>query len=129
MTDGVLPPSPTLAPERGVVNARHPMLAGHFPGHPIVPGAWLVAWVVAAAARRLTAECETRAVVGIKRVKFLRPLAPDQAFECAFKVGARSVGNESVAHDSMRFTVHSSGTLIAEGSLLLQLRLDCKDAR
>ena len=124
MTNGVVPSLPTFAPERGVVDARHPMLAGHFPGHPIVPGAWLLAWVVAAAARRLTADCETRAVVGIKRVKFLRPLAPDQAFECAFKFGARSVSDEGVAHDSMRFTVHSSGALIAEGSLLVQPRLD-----
>ena len=105
------------------------MLAGHFPGHPIVPGAWLLAWVVATAARRLTAECDTRAVVGVKRVKFLRPLAPDQAFECAFKFGARSAGTETGARDSMRFTVHSSGTLIAEGSLLLQSRLDLKSAR
>lgn len=124
MTDGVLAPLPTPAPERGVVDARHPMLAGHFPGHPIVPGAWLLAWVVAAAARRLKAEAEARAVVGIKRVKFLRPLAPDQPFECVFKFGARSVGNERFTHDSMRFNVHSSGALIAEGSLLVQPGLD-----
>ena len=123
MTDGPLPPS-VLQPERGVVGADHPMLAGHFPGHPIVPGAWLLAWVVATAARCLAAECDTRAVVGVKRVKFLRPLAPDQAFECAMKVGARSTGNETGSHDSMRFTIHSSETLIAEGSLLLQPRLD-----
>lgn len=124
MTDGPLPLSPVLEPERGVVGADHPMLAGHFPGHPIVPGAWLLAWVVATAARRLAAECDTRAVIGVKRVKFLRPLAPDQAFECALKFGARSVGTETGPHDSMRFTVNSSGTLIAEGSLLLQPRLD-----
>ena len=124
MTDGLLPPSPTFESERGVVHAGHPMLAGHFPGHPIVPGAWLLAWVVATAARRLTAECDMRAVVGVKRVKFLRPLAPDQGFECAFKLSARPAGTETGAHDSLRFSVHSSGTLIAEGSLLLQPRID-----
>lgn len=124
MTDGLLPPSPILQPERGVVGAEHPMLAGHFPGHPIVPGAWLLAWVVATAKRRLAAERDTRAVVGVKRVKFLRPLAPDQAFECALKLAARSAGAETGSHDSMRFTVNSSGSLIAEGSLLLRPQVD-----
>lgn len=119
------PPPPIFEPERGVVRADHPMLAGHFPGHPIVPGAWLLAWVVAAATRRLAVECDTRAVMGVKRVKFLRPLAPDQAFECALKFSARSLGTETGPHHSMRFTVNSSGALIAEGSLLLQpSRLD-----
>jgi 3-hydroxymyristoyl/3-hydroxydecanoyl-(acyl carrier protein) dehydratase len=100
------------------------MLAGHFPGHPIVPGAWLLAWVVATAKRRLAAECDTRAVVGVKRVKFLRPLAPDQTFECALKFATRSAGAETGSHDSMRFTVNSSGSLIAEGSLLLRPQVD-----
>ena len=124
MTDGPLPLPVMPEPERGVVGADHPMLAGHFPGHPIVPGAWLLAWVVATATRRLAAEYDTRAVIGVKRVKFLRPLAPDQAFECALKFGARSAGTDTGSHDSMRFTVDSSGTLIAEGSLLLQPGLE-----
>lgn len=111
---------PMLEPVRGVVAADHPMLAGHFPAHPIVPGAWLLAWVVATATRRLAAQGDARAVTGVKRVKFLRPLAPDQAFECALKFGARSAGTETGPHDTMRFTVNSSGTLIAQGSLLLQ---------
>ena len=100
------------------------MLAGHFPGHPIVPGAWLLAWVVATATRRLAAECDTRAVVGVKRVKFLRPLEPEQSFECALKLTARSAGTETGSHDSIRFTVNSSGSLIAEGSLLLRPQVD-----
>ena len=91
------------ANRRGAVHADHPMLAGHFPGHPIVPGAWLLAWVVAAAAER-------RTVCGVKRVKFLRPLAPDQTFDCALREGT----------DTMRFTLTSDGVVIAEGSLQLQ---------
>ena len=78
MTDG----AHSANPERGIVNVDHPMLAGHFPGHPIVPGAWLLAWVIAAAMRRLLATDESRSIAAIKRVKFLRPLAPDSAFEC-----------------------------------------------
>ncbi len=102
MTELPAAPSPT----RCAVAAVHPMLAGHFPGHPIVPGAWLLAWVVAAAS-------QTRAIAGVKRVKFLRPLAPDQTFECALKPGIPD-GN------TMRFTLTSDGSVIAEGSLLLQ---------
>ena len=118
MTDGLLPPSP--APERCLVGADHPMLAGHFPGHPIVPGAWLLAWVVAAARRRLPAEGEQRSIAAVKRAKFLRPLAPDQTFECALKRPVQAAGTVAHSNDTVRFTVTSSGTLIAEGSLQLQ---------
>lgn len=96
-----LPDTPLT--ERHAVASDHPMLAGHFPGRPIVPGAWLLAWVVAAAGR-------TRAIAGVKRAKFLRPLLPDQAFECALKSG----------DETMRFTLTSGGSVIAEGSLQLQ---------
>ena len=101
-------------PERGIVTVDHPMLAGHFPGHPIVPGAWLLAWVVASAGRRLLGTGESRSIAAIKRVKFLRPLAPDCAFECTLDPASRN--------DTMRFAVTSGGAMIAEGSLLLQQR-------
>ncbi len=112
MTDGPVAPSPPLSPERGTVDAGHPMLAGHFPGHPIVPGAWLLAWVVAAATRRLETTGDRRAVAGVKRVKFLRPLVPGKAFECELKAGA----------ETLRFTLTSDGSVIADGSLQLQAR-------
>lgn len=102
------------APYRCVVHADHPMLAGHFPGHPIVPGAWLLAWVVDGASRWFTASGEAREVAGVKRVKFLRPLAPDQTFECVFKAGV----------DTMRFTLTSDGVVIADGSLQLRAGVD-----
>lgn len=116
MTDGLV----SVVSECGSVRADHPMLAGHFPGHPIVPGAWLLAWVVAAATRRLTAEGQTRAIAAVKRVKFLRPLIPDQAFECVLKSVLQAAGTEARSSDTVRFTVISGGTLIAEGSLQLQ---------
>ena len=116
MTDDPVPPSL----ERDTVSADHPMLAGHFPGHPIVPGAWLLAWVVAAARRRLPAEGKARAIAAVKRAKFLRPLAPDQTFECTLKRPVQAADNEARSNDTVRFTVTSGGTLIAEGSLQLQ---------
>ena len=96
----------------------HPMLAGHFPGHPIVPGAWLLAWVVGAATRRLAAGDEPRSVLSIKRVKFLRPLAPDQPFECMLNLRAAADGSRASGSETMRFAVNSEGSLVAEGSLL-----------
>ena len=96
------------------------MLAGHFPGHPIVPGAWLLAWVVAAARRQLAAEGEVRAIAAVKRAKFLRPLAPDQTFECALREFCQPQALRRGSNDTVRFAVTSGGTLIAEGSLQLQ---------
>ena len=103
--------SPAFPTLRGVVDAHHPMLAGHFPGHPIVPGAWLLAWVGAAAARWLAND--TRVIAGVKRVKFLRPVTPDQAFECALSLNA----------DTMRFSLTSNGVVVVSGSLQLQTRV------
>ena len=106
----------SASPERGVVNADHPMLAGHFPGHPIVPGAWLLAWVVSAAARRLASQEQSHSIAAIKRVKFLRPLAPDRTFECVLNSSSRA--------GTIRFAVSCSGAVIVEGSLQLQPRVD-----
>ncbi len=111
--------------ERGTVSADHPMLAGHFPGHPIVPGAWLLAWIVATAARQLTVNGDARTIAGVKRVKFRRPLAPDQPFECMLKIGAETTGAATRSNDTVRFAITGDGAVIAEGSLQLQpLRLD-----
>ena len=113
-----------------MVGVDHPMLAGHFPGHPIVPGAWLLAWVVAAAKRHLAAGGEPRAIAAVRRAKFLRPLAPDQTFECALKKGAQATGTEARSHDTVRFAVTSGGALISEGSLQLQpLQVVTRSAR
>ena len=112
MTDG----GPSANPERGIVNVDHPMLAGHFPGDPIVPGAWLLAWVVGAAVRRLSTTGESRSIAAIKRVKFLRPLAPNCPFECTLDPATRN--------HTMRFAVISDGGVIAEGSLQLQQQVE-----
>jgi 3-hydroxymyristoyl/3-hydroxydecanoyl-(acyl carrier protein) dehydratase len=122
MTNRTIDGGLSANPERGIVKADHPMLVGHFPGHPIVPGAWLLAWVVAAAMRRLSATGESCSIAAIKRVKFLRPLAPDHAFECTLDLRASAEGVQAGRNDTMRFAVTSGGGVIAEGSLLLQQR-------
>lgn len=55
------------------VPADHPSLAGHFPGHPIVPGVLVVDHVFQAV-RRLTG----REIGRVLRVKFTSPLLPQE---------------------------------------------------
>ncbi len=86
------------------------MLAGHFPGHPIVPGAWLLSWVIADATRRLASTGSASAIIGVKRVKFLRPLGPSESFECELSTGS----------DTVRFTLKCAAGVIATGILQLQ---------
>ena len=49
---------------------EHPVYAGHFPGHPLVPGALLIAWIASALQR------ERVAVGSIDTCKFLLPVVP-----------------------------------------------------
>ena len=57
------------------VPARHPALAGHFPGNPIVPGVLVLGAVISAAEEWLGA---TFGVDHLSYAKFLTPLKPDE---------------------------------------------------
>lgn len=109
-------------PECARVAADHPMLAGHFPDQPIVPGAWLLAWVVTAARRALTSQSKpaTRTITAVRRVKFRKPLRPEQPFECTLSTPKRASGLESDDVETMRFVVTSNAAVVAEGSLQLK---------
>jgi 3-hydroxymyristoyl/3-hydroxydecanoyl-(acyl carrier protein) dehydratase len=68
-----LPPATHLQGQL-VVPADHPVLAGHFPGAPLVPGVLLLT-AVAEAHRRATGKtCE---LVAVDDVRFQAPLLPD----------------------------------------------------
>jgi len=54
----------------------HPCLAGHFPGHPIIPGTLILECVV----ESLTAQHPETEVCEISHAKFLHPLQPGVAF-------------------------------------------------
>ncbi len=63
------------------VPAADPCFDGHFPGNPIVPAAYLLALAesrLAASGWRMT---------GARRIKFLSPLRPDQAFRIEADAG------------------------------------------
>lgn len=72
-----------FAADRGIA-ADSRCFDGHFPGNPIAPGAILIAWL----SDRLA---ETgREIARIDRLKFERPLGPDQAFEVIVRKGVQA---------------------------------------
>ena len=91
-----------MAHERTVsISHDHPSLAGHFPGHPVVPGVVLLGEVI----ETLRRSSGALSVVGLPVVKFSSPLKPgevgtiqidqDEASRVSFscRVGTRVVAS------------------------------------
>jgi 3-hydroxyacyl-[acyl-carrier-protein] dehydratase len=89
------------------INADHPALSGHFPGNPIVPGVVILDNILAAVAAKFPAY----QVSGIRKLKFLRTLLPDQT--CNVQLA-------EVREGRLRFECLQAGERIAEGNLLLK---------
>lgn len=82
----------------------HPVFAGHFPGHPIVPGVLLLDWAQAAIEAHLG-----QALQALAEAKFHSPATPADVLELDFDVGASAV----------RFEIRSDGRRISSGRLTL----------
>ena len=80
--------------------AGHPVFAGHFPGHPIVPGVLLLDWAQAAIEAHLGQPFKALA-----EAKFHSPATPADVLELDFDVGACAV----------RFEIRSEGRRISSG--------------
>jgi 3-hydroxyacyl-[acyl-carrier-protein] dehydratase len=65
---------------RRAISAAHPSLPGHFPGMPLVPGVVIIDEVLAAL-RHWRKDCQ---LTGIRAIKFLVPLKPEQTFTICF---------------------------------------------
>lgn len=89
-------------------DADHPALPGHFPGHPVVPAVLTLETVIAAAHRQWPA----LAIGGVRKAKFLHPLAPAEEFAVHF--GAPRA-------DSLRFRCVRGGQVFVEGNLSLDV--------
>jgi 3-hydroxyacyl-[acyl-carrier-protein] dehydratase len=63
--------------------ADHPSLPGHFPGTPLVPGVVILDEILAA----LLEWRQDCLLTGIRTVKFLMPLKPEQPFTISFSTG------------------------------------------
>jgi 3-hydroxymyristoyl/3-hydroxydecanoyl-(acyl carrier protein) dehydratase len=87
------------------IPADHPSLAGHFPGHPIVPGVVLLDAVLEAAGRQLGPSAR---VSGLPSAKFLAPLEPGVPF---------CIELEPASAGTLGFIVEAAGRTIARGSL------------
>ncbi|MGY3041361.1 3-hydroxyacyl-[acyl-carrier-protein] dehydratase [Rhodanobacter sp. TND4EL1] len=85
------------------IEAGHPALPGHFPGHPLVPGVILLDHV-AQALRHWRGQRITR----LLEAKFVAPLLPDEtAMLCL--TGAAPEGSRA------RFEIRREGQLLARG--------------
>lgn len=67
----------------------HPACAGHFPGNPIVPGAWLLAEAVRAIS--VAAGRDAEAAITVKSAKFFRPVRPGDSVEIEYAVSANEI--------------------------------------
>ena len=87
------------------IDARHPALAGHFPGAPILPGVVLLDETVRAI-EHASATPATRWTVGA--AKFLKPVQPGETL---------TLEHEPLPNGSIRFAVSSAGRPVAHGVL------------
>jgi 3-hydroxymyristoyl/3-hydroxydecanoyl-(acyl carrier protein) dehydratase len=84
------------------IGADHPALPGHFPGSPVVPGVVLLDCVAAALQR-----WRGQRIAGLPKVKFLRPLLPDETAELVLSDDGKSI----------RFSIALGSAIIASGSI------------
>jgi 3-hydroxyacyl-[acyl-carrier-protein] dehydratase len=89
------------------IDANHPALPGHFPGHPLVPGVVLLDRTIAAAEQWLARPIR---VTNLQHAKFVRPLLPEQDASISLTL----IGNE------LRFDIHKDGERIAQGAFKVE---------
>ena len=89
-----------------IIRGNHPTFPGHFPGTPLVPGVVILDEVLAA----LIEWREDLQLTGVRIVKFLAPLQPEQAFTICL-----TVRNEHAAE--VNFCCRAKDCVIVEGQL------------
>ena len=87
------------------IGADHPSLAGHFPGHPVVPGVVMLGEIMKVIREMAKEHIE---FVGMPSAKFLSPLNPGEAF--TIRLDQQSDG-------ATEFTCTVGARLIASGCL------------
>ena len=95
-----------MGPERIVtIGTEHPSLAGHFPGHPVVPGVVMLGEIMNAIREMAREHIE---FVGIPSAKFLSPLNPGEPL---------TIRLDQQGDGAMEFTCTTGFRLIASGCL------------
>ncbi|PYJ21301.1 MAG: hydroxymyristoyl-ACP dehydratase [Verrucomicrobia bacterium] len=91
---------------RRVIRTSHPSLPGHFPGTPLVPGVVILDEMFAALLE-WRKDCQ---LTGIRTVKFLVPLKPEQPFTICFSASRDRPGE-------VNFCCRVEDRIIVEGRL------------
>jgi 3-hydroxymyristoyl/3-hydroxydecanoyl-(acyl carrier protein) dehydratase len=98
-----------LAEEEGryEIAPDHPAFAGHFPGHPLLPGVVLLSLVMQTLLRRPALQARLGATPRFDQVKFLAPVGPG----ARVRVSLREQGS------GVAFEVQRENTVVARGQL------------
>jgi 3-hydroxymyristoyl/3-hydroxydecanoyl-(acyl carrier protein) dehydratase len=94
-----------MAASTWVVPADHPAFAGHFPGHPILPGVVLLAEVLAALEAAGIPQAEGWVV---ESVKFVGAVAPGTRLD---------IDHQVLANGSVRFAMRAGERAVAMGTV------------
>lgn len=82
----------------------HPACGGHFPGNPIVPGAWLLAEV----AREIAIATGQQGVAAVSSAKFFHPVRPGDKVDIEYTASAQG---------EIRFQCSVAGIKVMTGAL------------
>lgn len=96
-----LSPSPILS-----VEPTHPSLPGHFPGNPVVPGVVVLSHIL----NEVKGNYPHLLVMGIRKLKFLQMLLPNQSFYVEFSAPDKQ---------SLRFKCWRAGSMERDARQLL----------
>jgi acyl-CoA synthetase (AMP-forming)/AMP-acid ligase II/3-hydroxymyristoyl/3-hydroxydecanoyl-(acyl carrier protein) dehydratase len=100
------------APDSTTIAADHPTFAGHFPGHPVLPGVALLSLVMQAVAAQPTLQALLGATPQIDNAKFLTPVLPGSLVRVLLREQGRGVAFEVV-----RVQADAPDTVAARGQL------------
>ena len=89
------------------VDADLPAFSGHFPGAPVLPGAYLLALVLHEAARHPALAARLGVATQVQQVKFVAPVGPGQTLRIRLEAQPHGVA----------FAVRCGSTLVARGHL------------